>query len=372
MPIMEKRASWLELFYDVAFIALVAQLTYLASEYHHTLTDFLTIGIIAYTIFIAWWATTANRNLQPDETGLDKLFVQLQMVGVFLMSITMHDVFTGSYLGFFLTLAAVRLLQSFMIVRMYYVHPDTRPVTYNILEGFFAASALWALSAFVPDPYHFVVALMALGTDVLVPLTRGKGNTKRYLNVYHLQERLGLFLMLVIGESMIVVALSNSVSGSLTDQLGVVFSGLLLMISLWWLYFEHSDQHAGRRPRELFSFLHAHGFLFLSILLVSVGFKLILEGEVTTTAYSFVVLGMLGISIALLAVRFSLHTTCWRASWLTTLLLGFASAIAFLGYYQERYVSAVFVMTALFAVAAVLDRYRVFGYRNNRETPVTL
>jgi low temperature requirement protein LtrA len=67
-----KRASWLELFYDVAFVALVAQLTYLAYDHHHTVTDLYTIFLVGYTIFIAWWSTTANRNLQPTETGLDK------------------------------------------------------------------------------------------------------------------------------------------------------------------------------------------------------------------------------------------------------------------------------------------------------------
>ena len=36
-----KRASWLELFYDVAFVALVAQLTYLTAKYHHSVADFL-------------------------------------------------------------------------------------------------------------------------------------------------------------------------------------------------------------------------------------------------------------------------------------------------------------------------------------------
>jgi len=356
---MEKRASWLELFYDVAFIALVAQLTYLAAEYHHSVQDWLNIGIVGYMIFVTWWATTANRNLQPEEKSADKLFVQLQMVGVFMMSVTMHQVFDGVYLGFFLTLAAVRLLQSFMLLRMYYRHPETRPATYNVLEGFLAASALWALSAFLPDPYHFLVALMALSIDILVPLTRGQGNTKRYLNVYHLQERLGLFLMLVIGESMIVVALSNSASGALTDQLGVVFSGLLLMIALWWLYFEHSDRHAGKRPRELFSFLHAHGLLFSSIVLVSVGYKLILLNTVSQAAFGFVMMGMCGLAGGIALVRYSLHDLRLRVCAQLGALVVVAIAIIILGYVTERYLTSITLLTVLFAFAALVDQRSV-------------
>lgn len=365
MPIMEKRASWLELFYDVAFIALVAQLTYLASTYHHTLTDFLNIGIIAYSIFIAWWATTANRNLQPQENKFDKFLVQTQMIGAFLMSVTMQPVFEGSYYGFFLALAAVRLLQAFMIIRMYYLHPETRPVTYNILEGFFAASALWALSAFLPDPYHFVVVFMALAADVLVPLTRGKGNTVRYLNVHHLQERLGLFLMLVVGESMIVVALSNSASGSLTQQLGIVFAGLTLVVAFWWLYFEHSDEYAGKRPRNLFAFLHAHGLLFVSLMVVSVGFKLLLEGELTTTAFSFVVAGMFGVAGMITFVRYGLHHVRVRACSLLAGLVSIGVMIVVCGYMYEQYVLATGLLALLFAVAAVADQRSLFTGQNN-------
>jgi low temperature requirement protein LtrA len=356
-----KRASWLELFYDVAFIALVAQLTYMAAEYHHTLVDFLNIAIVGYSIFIAWWATTANRNLQPSETASDKFLIQIQMVGIFLMSISMDSVFQGEYLWFFLTLALVRLLQSFMIIRMYLQHPDTRPVTYNILEGFFAASALWALSAFLPDPYHFVVAFMALAIDVLVPLTRGQGNTKRYLNVFHLQERLGLFLMLVIGESMIVVALSTSAAGDFWSRAGIVFSGLALMISLWWLYFEHSDQHVGTRPKELFTFLHAHGLLFGGIILVSVGYKVILEGEVTQTALALVAVGITLIAATLALIRAMLHAVCLRASLLIGFLFMAAAIVVVYGYQQSLVVETVLLMTTFMAAAAVLDRFGFFN-----------
>lgn len=368
MPVMEKRASWLELFYDVAFIALVAQLTYLAAEHHHSVRDLVHIGLVAYTIFVAWWATTANRNLQPYETRTEKTLVQLQMVGVFLMSVFMQSVFEGQYVGFFLTLGMVRLMQSVMIVRMYYYHPETRPVTYNLLEGFFAASALWLLTAFLPDPYYLVAASMALAIDVLVPLTRGRGNTKRYLNVYHLQERLGLFLMLVIGESMIVVALSNSVSGSIADQLGIVFSGLALMIAVWWLYFEHSDRHVGKRPRELFSFLHAHGLLYVSILLISVGYKKILGGAISETAYTFIVLGIAGIGLSLVLIRYALHDVYLRACSMLTVCILCGVGLIMYGYTSQQYVLAIILLTVVYSLVALADQRGLFvSYQQLRQ-----
>jgi low temperature requirement protein LtrA len=358
-----KRASWLELFYDVAFVALIAQLTYLAASNHQTVTDYLHMFIVGYSIFVAWWSTTANRNLQPSESTADKLFVQLTMVAVFVMSLTMPAVFAGEYVGYFLALAGVRVLQTFLIGRMYYLHPQTRPTTYNLLQGVLIAAGLWVVSAFTLDPYHLVFALAALSIDILIPLTRGKGNTRRYLNVYHLHERLGLFLILVIGESMIVVALSNTATSLGIQQLVTVFSGLGMMVALWWLYYEHNDRLADVRPNNLFVFLHAHGILFLSIIGVSVGYRLQLSGGTDVAILWFSLGGAIGIAIAILLIRITLHNVCMRALWLTTGLV--LLAVATVG--GAVFISNVLVMSGLtlvFAMVAILDRFDAFTSKN--------
>jgi low temperature requirement protein LtrA len=355
-----KRASWIELFYDVAYIALVAQLTYLAATHHHSVEDFFNIFLIGYSIFIAWWITTANRNLQPNESSGDKLFIQLQMVGAFCMSLTMGGVFEGSYLPFFLTLGLVRLLQTLMMLRMYYLYPHTRPVTYNIFTGFTISSFLWLSSAFVPNPFHFALALSALLVDIFVPQTRGKGNTKRYLNVYHLQERLGLFLMLVIGESMIVVALSNTFGVLTPASATVIFSGLGLMLAVWWLYFEHSDEHAGQRPNNLFLFLHSHGFLFGSVILVSAAYKLILEAGEPKTSLAFLLSGAVGISVSIMLIRSTLHKLCLVSAFKTSVLLFIAGLVSVVGITRELVYETVVSVTLLFLLAALLDHLNFF------------
>lgn len=366
-----KRASWLELFYDVAFVALVAQLTYLTAENHHSVSDFLNIFIIGYSIFIAWWATTANRNLQPSETAVDKLFVQAQMIGAFLMSITMAATFQGDYLGFFLTLGGVRIIQALMLIKMYVKYPNKRPVTYNILQGFLAGSLLWIVSAFVPAPYHFVLAGAALVVDIFTPVTRGKGNTVRYLNVYHLQERLGLFLMLVIGESMIVVALANTATTTLSvNEPAILFSGLALMVSLWWLYFEHSDAHQGVRPKNLFVFLHAHGFLFGSIIALSVGYKLTLKHP-DVVGLLFVLAGAVGVAVTIGIIRAMLYKLYGRVIIVVGLVFLLFTTLVFFGVVEELFIEAIVASSLLFMLIAYFD-YQGFFNRVSKKINSTL
>ncbi len=350
-----KRASWLELFYDVAFVALVAQLTYLAAANYQSVYDFLNIFVIGYAIFIAWWGTTANRNLQPTENRVDKLVIQLQMVGAFLMSLTMGATFAGEYVWFFITFGFVRFLQAMMLMLMYYRHPKTRPVTYNILEGILAGSILWIASGFLPDPWHFIVAGAALAIDILTPLTRGKGNTIRYLNVYHLQERLGLFLMLVIGESMIVVALSNTATSLSLTEPAIIFSGLGLMIALWWLYFEDMDRHQGTRPKNLFMFLHAHGCLIL----VSVGYKLLLEG-VDQAGLLFVLSGVVGIAVTIGLIRTTLYSLYGRVVIVGGIVLALFGVLGVVGILYGLVIESVVMTSLLFGLIAILDEKKFF------------
>jgi len=351
----QKKASWLELFYDIAFVALVAQLTYLAYEYHQTPLDLVNIFLVGYSIFIAWWAATTNQNLKPTETTKDKLSVQVQMVGAFLMSITMPHVFEGQYFGFFATLGLLRFVQAGMVWRIYRNHPESRPTTYNILQGFVVAAGLWVLSAFMPPYYNYIFAFAALAVDILTPLTTGKGNSTRYLNVGHLRERLGLFLILVMGESMIVVALTNTAAELNITEPTVVFSGLGMMIALWWLYFGYSDRHQSVRPRNLFIFIHSHGFLFGSIILLSAGYKMAIEQVDSVASGWFVGVGATGVLVSLTLIRLMLNERMFSIILRTGLFLVVTAGVLLATVTYGTVHGLVILVTVLFIGLAIFD-----------------
>lgn len=304
-----KRATWLELLYDVAFVALIAQLTYLAADHIYSVQGMLHVFIVGYTIFLTWWSTTVNRNLQIHETVNDKLLIQIQLIGGFLMSITMPGVFEGSYTGYFAALAVVRLLQVAMVLRLYRIHPELKPVTKNVVKGVAIAALLWLTAGFVIDPFHYVVALAALAVDVFTPLTKGKGNTVRFLNVHHMQERLGLFFMLVLGESLLVVALANTTLSIDIARPLFLLCGVVTIIALWWIYFEYMERCAQqRRPKNFFIYLHAHGFLFGSVVLLATAFKNFLKHGVPSQADLLIYFSAVGgILITIIAIRAALR-----------------------------------------------------------------
>jgi len=176
------------------------------------------------------------------------------------------------------------------------------------------------------------------------------------LNVAHLKERLGLFLMLVMGESMIVVALSNTAVKLTFFEPLVMVSGLLFMITLWWLYFDHQDRTVEVRPRNFFVFLHAHAFLYISVVIVSVGYKFLLLTPRATEILWFIVIGMFGCALALTATRIALHgISRFVCVWM--IVLGFLSSIVVaLGYVYTITMETTVLLTMLFAAAAFFDQ----------------
>ncbi len=273
-----KRASWLELFYDLVFVALVAQLTYAVADYHSTWLDWFHVGIVGYLIFFAWLGTTVSRNLGEEENTIDRLLVQLQMVFAFSMSLSLVDVFAGQFDQFLMGYVLVRLVQVFLIMRVNRQKPEEAPKTNNILQGVMVALALVFAATLVPAPYAYILIVMGIVLEIAAPLTKGKGNKPRMLNVHHLQERLGLFLMLVIGESVLVVAIANTAAGGESTNPLVVVAGLIMMMAFWWTYFRHLEVcGSGLRPKNMILYLHAHAWLFGSVVLAAAGFKNLLK-----------------------------------------------------------------------------------------------
>jgi low temperature requirement protein LtrA len=133
-----------------------------------------------------------------------------------------------------------------------------------------------------------------------------------------------------------------------------------MMIALWWLYFEHSDRHAGVRPKNLFLFLHAHGFLYVSIILISVAYKLILTGKDPVVSLNFLLLGSMGIVLNLLAIRSTLHKVSTRVVVKVLSLFAVSLGIIYVSYDQGLINETVIATTTIFLIAAFLDQFSFF------------
>ncbi|MFD5426836.1 low temperature requirement protein A [Streptomyces sp. NPDC127084] len=232
----QRHADWLELFFDLVFVAFAAQLSH-SLHGNPSPQDF---GVFLALYFPPWWMWinfTVAANLFVDDSARRRLLMLSAMACLALMAAAVPEA-TGDrgpayalgYAGTRLVLLglwwpATRLPGAMRV-------PKWRPLGYCLASG-----VLWAASAFVPGPWRYGMWALLIVAEVVLLLTARGNGIARQLHTGYLVERVGLFVIIVLGES--VLALITSTDQTWTLQAGVTaLLGFVLLAALWWSYFD--------------------------------------------------------------------------------------------------------------------------------------
>ncbi len=245
----ERTATWLELFYDLVFVAAVAMMgTRLVHDVSWT-------GVLSYLAYFAlvWWLW-ASHTFYADRYDTDDLIYRFlagaQMVAVAVIAVSLSLGEAGSTQGFALGYAGARLVLLLLYARAYRHVAGTRDLVRGYLIGFGASSLLWMISIAVPEPARFWLWGIAFAVDLATPYAVRKIQAEAPLDVSHLPERFGLFTILVLGEAIVAVTVGLShVSWQASTTLVGIF-GLGAATCLWWVNFDHLDGSVVRRRGE--------------------------------------------------------------------------------------------------------------------------
>jgi len=274
----ERHATWLELLYDLIFVAAISQLAGGLNK------DYSPAGLFNFSILFipVWWAWVGHTfyltRFDSDDVG-HRLITMVQILAVASLVVHVPDALGKSSTGFALSYAAVRFILVAEYFRAARHIPSVRPLINRYIIGFGTAAALWIVSTLLPVPGRFFIWYVAIAIDFLAPLTAGQLHVKFPPHLMHLPERFGLFTIIVIGEAMVGV-----VTGIKLDRLtptvtasGVM--GLVIAFTLWWSYFE-GVRGAGVRTltsrghvRAYQQWLYSHLPLTMCIASMAVGIK---------------------------------------------------------------------------------------------------
>ena len=263
----ERHATWLELFYDLLFAAVVAQLTF---ELSQDLSGFGVLTFVALCVPV-WWAWVGQSfyatRFDTDDLG-HRLFIIAQMFAVAAMAVNVHAGLGRGSAGFALSYAAVRFLLVGEYLGAHVFVPDARALTRRYGLGFGLAAAIWLVSAWVPAPARFYLWGLGLLIDFATPLSAGKLHAQLAPHATHLPERFALFILIVLGEAIagVVMGLTThpwSAQSGLTAALG-----LSIAFSLWWVYFDNIDGAAIRAARAQGRIWLYQGWLYVHLPLV--------------------------------------------------------------------------------------------------------
>ncbi len=303
----ERHATWLELFFDLVFVVAIAELA-------HLLHDHLDWGGIASfaILFIPVWWLWIDFSYYADQFNVEQGFYRLIMLGIMfgmiVLALTLPEALQVEGSAQFASVyTALRLVIVGLYFQAWRLVPQSRELTKRYTLSFSVALMLWLVSIVLPPPIRFLLWGIALLIEITTgPITYATIRSVPQ-QVSHMDERFGLFVIIVLGEAIIAVATGVADLQWRWYEALTAIAGFIAAVSLWWMYFERADGsviHSALRGnrRALMSayvYGYSHVFVFMGIVAIGVGIQAAIEAAAAAEGLSPALSVILGGGVAL-------------------------------------------------------------------------
>ena len=274
----ERHASWLELFFDVVFVVAIAQLV------HELVVDHSSAGLLRFAalfvpIYVAWQGHSAYADRFDTDDLAFRAAYFAAMLAVSAMAVLIPDVARGhNSAAFAVAYAVLRSLMIALYWRAWRSVPQARPLIRRYGIGYSAGVAIWLASLAFDTPSRFVVWGIALVLELSLPPLSTRLHRIVPVHGIHLPERWGLFTIIVVGESVVAVALETADANWRIDSAAAAVLGFAAVAAVWWLYFDRLADVVlqGASPAPVV-YSYAHLPLLMGLAAMSAGVGLLIE-----------------------------------------------------------------------------------------------
>jgi low temperature requirement protein LtrA len=284
-----RTSSPLELLFDLTFVVAIAQVADELTKQidsGHGLQGIVPFVMVFYAIWWAWMNFTWFASAYDADDVPYRLLVLVQMGGVLVLAAGVpasfeHQNFVGITLGYFI----MRIGLVSQWVRAAIDNPQGRTTALRYAVGVTVVQALWLLRLLLPtDPRDqwwtvYLAFLVLVVIESFVPYWAERSGMTTW-HPHHIAERYGLFAIILLGETIAVLAIGNSEVITAGDRVGplvaVGISALVLIFGLWWLYFlqPSGDGLVAHRDGSFF-WGFAHYFLFAGLGALGAGLQVV-------------------------------------------------------------------------------------------------
>jgi low temperature requirement protein LtrA len=371
-----RAATPLELFFDLTFVVAIAQA---ASSLHHGLvagnaTDAL-IGfpLVFFGIWWAWMNFTWFASAYDTDDAAYRIAVLVQMTGVLILAAGVPRAVDGQHFEVIaLGYVVMRLALVAQWLRAAAAHLEGRPCALRYAVGIAVVQVGWVARFALPDGVGLAAFLVLVAAELAVPVWAEAGGRTSW-HPGHIAERYGLFTIIVLGESVLAASLGVQVAldgeSTFADLATVVVGGLLIVFSMWWLYFdmpagqvvEQARQAFADRLTGAFAWGYGHYFVFAGAAAAGAGLAVAVDqathhSELTDLEAGFAI--TVPVATYLVAV-WALHARYKPPSLLRTFAVPVtATLILFSSATTEPVLATGMLLAALVAVSVLVNRPR--------------
>ncbi|HMM90807.1 low temperature requirement protein A [Bradyrhizobium sp.] len=292
VPHRHSRVTYAELFFDLVFVFAITQVS------HTLLAHFTLLGVLQVTVlFLAvWWVwvfTSWITNwLDPEKTPV-RLLLFAMMLGGLVLSTSIPKAFDERGLWFAI---AYVVLQVGKTIFLWISTPRSRPgarLNAMRITAWLAVSAIfWIAGGLSGGQPRLVLWAIALVIEYVSPAVRfwipsfGASSIADWtIEGGHMAERCALFIIIALGESIVVTGATFAELAWTSEYLMAFVSALLGSIAMWWIYFHigaeagseqlSKSDEPGRLARLAYTYLHMP--IVAGIIVTAVADELVLK-----------------------------------------------------------------------------------------------
>lgn len=301
------RVGFVELFFDLVFVFAVTQISHALLE-NLSWTGALRAAILLGAVWWSWIDTSWITNwLDPERAAVRGLLFVLMGAGL-LMSTSLPDAFQSKGLVFACAFAAIQVGRGLFTLWAVRAEPIMRSNFQRICVWAVAGAAVWIAGGFVTGDMRLILWSVAVVMECAAPALYfwvpglGRSHTTDWdVKGEHLAERVGLFMIICLGESILITGATFAGLGWTPSVLAAFASAFVATLAMWWIWFsrahdaasrviEDSDD-AGRVARRAYTY--APILVVAGIIVTAVGDELLLmhPGGHTSLATAFVLVG---------------------------------------------------------------------------------
>ncbi|WP_327087429.1 low temperature requirement protein A [Nonomuraea sp. NBC_01738] len=254
----ERHASWLELFFDLVVVVAVVQLAH--RMHKPSLSGALVTLMVFYAIWSVWISYTLYANVVADKARIRSVLVG--MFGIAVMAAAVPGVANK--------LETVQDTRDFAFALAYVICRFAAGSTFSkagtVITSWSTAQwgrglvlGPWIVSLMTDPPLTYQLWFVGIVFDLVLSVVRSRRQDeimakirrrelrkgghewvrRAELDPGHLNERLGLFVIIVLGEAVMQVVIGAADVPWDIDLAFVAVSGFALVVSLWWLTFRY-------------------------------------------------------------------------------------------------------------------------------------
>jgi low temperature requirement protein LtrA len=332
----DQSVTFVELFFDLVFVFSVTQV---ASLLHHHL-DWTGLGQAVLVFWLVWWAWsqfTWALNAADTTHAAVELGTLLATGVAFFMAVGLPGAFSGDAIWFAMPYVLVRVIGLTLYTRVAWAADPSQHAavrTFALMSvGGLAAVLVGAIAGGTTLYWLWGLAILL---DVIAAMVAGEAEGWN-LHPDHFGERHGLFVIIALGESLIVAGGGLASAEISFDVIAVGAVAVATTCALWWSYFGSAKSALDRElegveeaekaklARDAYSLLH------FPMILGVIGIAVALEETVLHPADPLDLANRLTLGLGVTFFAGGMSLVLWRATGrlpVVRLLLAVATTVA--------------------------------------------